>query len=128
MSTSAMGTSLAQAGCIFLYGPSGSGKSSLGPRLAQALNLPFIDLDGEIVSQAGRTIPDIFAQEGESGFRQCERQAFEACLQGGQSVMALFRQIAREKGSAVICVTHDQRMIEGFDHIYHVNDGRVSNG
>jgi len=46
----------------------------------------------------------------------------------GQSVMALFRQIAREKGSAVICVTHDSRMIEGFDHIYHVKDGLVSDG
>ena len=45
----------------------------------------------------------------------------------GKSVMALFRQIAREKGSAVICVTHDQRMIEGFDHIYKVKDGRVFN-
>jgi len=45
----------------------------------------------------------------------------------GKSVMALFRQIARERGSAVICVTHDRRMIEGFDHIYHVKDGRVSN-
>jgi len=44
----------------------------------------------------------------------------------GQSVMALFRQIARERGSAVICVTHDRRMIQGFDHIYHVKDGRVS--
>ena len=41
--------------------------------------------------------------------------------------MALFRQIAREKGIDVICVTHDQRMIEGFDRIYHVNDGLVSN-
>jgi putative ABC transport system ATP-binding protein len=46
----------------------------------------------------------------------------------GKSVMALFRRIAREKGSAVLCVTHDQRMIEGFDHIYQVKDGRVSNG
>ncbi len=45
----------------------------------------------------------------------------------GKSVMALFRQIARDKGSAVICVTHDQRMIEGFDHIYKVKDGRVLN-
>lgn len=44
----------------------------------------------------------------------------------GQSVMALFRRIAREKGSAVICVTHDSRMIEGFDHIYQVKDGLVS--
>jgi putative ABC transport system ATP-binding protein len=46
----------------------------------------------------------------------------------GRSVMALFRRIAREKGSAVICVTHDERMIEGFDHIYRVKDGRVSDG
>jgi putative ABC transport system ATP-binding protein len=44
----------------------------------------------------------------------------------GRSVMALFRRIAREKGSAVICVTHDRRMIEGFDHVYHVKDGVVS--
>ena len=46
----------------------------------------------------------------------------------GKSVMALFRQIARDKGSAVICVTHDHRMIEGFDHVYQVKDGRVSYG
>jgi putative ABC transport system ATP-binding protein len=42
--------------------------------------------------------------------------------------MALLRQIARGKGSAVVCVTHDQRMIEGFDHIYHVKDGSMSDG
>ncbi len=46
----------------------------------------------------------------------------------GRSVMALFRKIAREKGSCVICVTHDSRMIEGFDRIYHVKDGFVSEG
>ncbi len=46
----------------------------------------------------------------------------------GQSVMALFSRIAREKGSTVICVTHDSRMVEGFDHIYHVKDGVVSDG
>jgi putative ABC transport system ATP-binding protein len=44
----------------------------------------------------------------------------------GRSVMELFRKIAREKNSALICVTHDVRMIEGFDRIYHVKDGIVS--
>ena len=44
----------------------------------------------------------------------------------GKSVMALFRKVARERGSAVICVTHDHRMIEGFDRIYMVKDGQVS--
>jgi putative ABC transport system ATP-binding protein len=46
----------------------------------------------------------------------------------GRSVMALFRRVAREKGSAVLCVTHDQRMIEGFDRVFHVKDGQVSSG
>jgi len=44
----------------------------------------------------------------------------------GKSVMALFRRVAREKGSAVLCVTHDHRMTEGFDRIFHVRDGQVS--
>jgi putative ABC transport system ATP-binding protein len=44
----------------------------------------------------------------------------------GRSVMDLFRKIARDKMSALICVTHDVRMIEGFDRIYHVKDGIVS--
>jgi putative ABC transport system ATP-binding protein len=46
----------------------------------------------------------------------------------GATVMALFRRVARERGSAVICVTHDRRMIEGFDKIYTVRDGRVAAG
>jgi len=44
----------------------------------------------------------------------------------GKSVMALFRRVAREKGSAVLCVTHDHRMTEGFDRIFRVKDGQVS--
>lgn len=41
----------------------------------------------------------------------------------GAKVMALLRKIARERRSAVITVTHDHRMIEGFDTVYHLNDG-----
>jgi len=46
----------------------------------------------------------------------------------GKSVMALFRRIAREKGSAVLCVTHDHRMTEGFDRTFYVKDGQVTSG
>ncbi|MBI3373775.1 MAG: ABC transporter ATP-binding protein [Betaproteobacteria bacterium] len=42
----------------------------------------------------------------------------------GMRVMGLLRKIARERNSAVITVTHDQRMIEGFDSVYHMQDGR----
>jgi putative ABC transport system ATP-binding protein len=44
----------------------------------------------------------------------------------GMKVMALLRRIAREKRSAVIAVTHDHRMVEGFDSAYFMNDGRLS--
>ena len=43
----------------------------------------------------------------------------------GRKVMELLKNIAREKQSAVIVVTHDVRMIEGFDHVYHLKDGRL---
>lgn len=43
----------------------------------------------------------------------------------GRKVMALLRQIARERQTAVITVTHDHRMIEGFDTVYHMDDGRL---
>jgi len=48
--------------------------------------------------------------------------------QRGMRVMALLKKIARESQSAVIAVTHDVRMIEGFDHVYHMKDGRLDPG
>ena len=44
----------------------------------------------------------------------------------GTKVMAMLRRIARERSSAVIAVTHDQRMIAGFDTVYHLDDGRLT--
>ncbi|MEZ5646281.1 MAG: ABC transporter ATP-binding protein [Burkholderiaceae bacterium] len=44
----------------------------------------------------------------------------------GTRVMSLLRQIARERNSAVITVTHDHRMIEGFDTVYHMDDGNLT--
>jgi len=58
-----------------LVGLMGSGKSSIGRRLAPHMDLPLIDLDDYIVEQAGRSIPGIFAQDGELAFRQMETNA-----------------------------------------------------
>ncbi len=44
----------------------------------------------------------------------------------GKKVMDLLKKIARENQTAVITVTHDARMIEGFDHIFHLKDGRLN--
>ncbi len=59
---------------IVLTGMPGSGKSTVGKALAQAMNRPFIDTDEEIVKAAGKTIPEIFAEVGEIGFRELEAQ------------------------------------------------------
>ena len=57
---------------IILIGMPGSGKSTIGRLLAAKLGKEFIDADAQIVSAAGMTIPEIFSQSGEAGFRQIE--------------------------------------------------------
>jgi 3-dehydroquinate synthase len=74
---------------IFVYGPPGSGKSSVGRRLAEGLSLEFYDLDKEITRQAGREISTIFDNEGEREFRKREVQALQNALDKGSGVVAL---------------------------------------
>lgn len=57
---------------IFLVGFMGSGKTTWGKKIASALELPFVDLDHEIVAHIGMSIPEYFAQYGEDSFRQLE--------------------------------------------------------
>lgn len=59
---------------IFLWGMPGSGKSTIGKKLAALLELPFIDLDKVIEEHEGQTIASIFESQGESYFRYIERQ------------------------------------------------------
>ena len=57
---------------ITLTGFMGSGKTTVGKVLADFLGCPFMDLDDLVVKKAGKSIPDIFAQDGEAAFRQLE--------------------------------------------------------
>jgi shikimate kinase len=66
----------------------GSGKSSVGKRLAQALDLPFRDADDEVETAAGRSIPEIFEQLGEPAFRDGERRVIARLLEGPPIVLA----------------------------------------
>ncbi len=59
---------------IFFVGYMGSGKSSLGKRVAHELLLPFLDSDKEIEKKYNRTIPEIFSELGEAKFREIEKE------------------------------------------------------
>ncbi len=59
---------------VVLIGYRGVGKTSIGKRLAEMLEAPFVDIDQIIASEAGMSIAEIFAAEGEAGFRKREKE------------------------------------------------------
>ena len=67
----------------------GCGKSSVGRRLSELLCCPFIDLDDVIELQTGRTIPEIFANDGEAAFRQMELEVLERILKPPTAIVSL---------------------------------------
>lgn len=72
---------------IVLVGMPGSGKTTVGRCLAGLSGRSFVDVDEEIVRAAGRTIPEIFAQQGEEAFRMLENQVLkEVCAQSGRVI------------------------------------------
>ena len=71
-----------------MLGIMGAGKTVLGRKLAQRLDLPFIDSDQEIEEAARMSVADIFEMHGEDYFREGEQKVIERLLGGGQTVLA----------------------------------------
>ena len=99
-----------RARTLVLVGMMGAGKSSVGKRLAQALDLPFRDADEEIERAAGLSIPDIFALRGEAEFREGERRVIARLLDepphvlatgGGAFVNADTRALVKQKAVSI---------------------------
>ena len=74
---------------LLLCGFMGCGKTTVGKQLAARLSMQYLDLDQEIETQAGMRIPEIFAQDGEAGFREREHQAVCALAKRQRCVVAL---------------------------------------
>ncbi len=74
---------------VVLVGPPGAGKSSVGVVLADMLQLPFRDVDQDIVAVQQRSISDIFTTDGEERFRELEREAVTSALAEHGGVLAL---------------------------------------
>lgn len=105
---------------IYLVGMMGVGKSTVGARLAKRLGCGFLDTDREVEREAGRTIAEIFAREGESHFRWLESQAIERASQeaavvalgGGAVVQPGVLSRLLESGQVVFLMADPELLIE----------------
>ena len=99
---------------IYLVGPMGAGKTTVGRYLAELLGRDFLDSDHEIERKTGATIPWIFEKEGELGFRSRETMAIDELTQrpslvlatgGGAVTQAPNRQFLKQRGIVVYLYT-----------------------
>ncbi|SDG45038.1 shikimate kinase [Selenomonas sp. WCT3] len=98
---------------VILIGFMGTGKTSTGKMLASKLGCAFIDMDQKIEEEAGRRIPEIFAQQGEEHFRQLERELVErlsarrnaVISTGGGTVKNPANVAAFKKSGIIICLS-----------------------
>ncbi|MET8637400.1 shikimate kinase [Streptomyces sp. NPDC004096] len=74
---------------VVLVGPMGVGKSTVGQLLAERLGVGFRDTDEDIVAEQGRSIADIFVDEGESAFRALEKRSVHTALAEHDGILAL---------------------------------------
>jgi shikimate kinase len=109
-----------KAGNLFLVGPMGAGKSTIGRRLAQLLRCEFLDSDREIERRTGAGIPMIFEHEGEAGFRAREkaviadltrRSGIVLATGGGAILDPDNRSCFQQRGTVIyLCASVDEQL------------------
>ena len=102
-----------QASNIFLVGPMGAGKTSVGKQLAKALKRDFLDSDKEIEDRTGVSIPTIFDIEGESGFRSREQQIIDELTQCDKLVLAT--------GGGAVLNKDNQKALQSRGIVFYLN-------
>ena len=110
---------------LFLVGPMGAGKTTIGRFLAENLNLEFVDLDAEIEDRCGANIPWIFDVEGEDGFRKRESKMLDEVASrngvllatgGGAVLSENNRKILKQRGYVVYLSASVGQLLERTAH------------
>jgi shikimate kinase len=100
---------------VFLVGPMGAGKTSIGRLLARELGLCFVDIDDAIVARTGASVALIFEVEGEAGFRDRESAMLaEVALRGGQVVAT---------GGGAVLRAENRRQMRDHGVVVHLDVG-----
>lgn len=100
---------------IILTGFMGTGKTVVGQEIARRLSRPFVDMDGEIKARAGKSIPRIFAEDGEDTFRQMEAslcgelstQRGLVIATGGGALVDPTNRATMMRSGSIVCLTCD---------------------
>ena len=98
---------------IFLVGPMGAGKTTIGRFLANSLNLEFVDLDAEIEQRCGANIPWIFDVEGEDGFRKREGQLLDEITRTKGILLAT--------GGGVVLTENNQELLKQRGYVVYLS-------
>lgn len=92
---------------VALVGYRGSGKTSVGRKLAERLGLSFVDADEQLVRRAGKTIKEIFETDGEAAFRDLEAAVLNDLLAGPAAVLSLGGGVVLRETNRAALKRHD---------------------
>ncbi|MDH5358686.1 MAG: shikimate kinase AroK [Gammaproteobacteria bacterium] len=101
------------SGNIFLVGPMGSGKSTVGRQLAKALGRDFYDSDKEIEKRTGVSISWIFEMEGEAGFRLREKKVIDELTE--------LKNIVLATGGGAVLAEENRRLLRSRGHVVYLS-------
>ena len=98
---------------IFLVGPMGVGKTTIGKQLAGLLHRRFVDIDAEIEARCGADIPWIFDMEGEQGFRKRESKVLADIISNSSSSVIA-------TGGGVVLSARNRKLIQASGHVIYL--------
>ena len=97
---------------LVLVGPPGAGKSTVGRLVAKNLGVTFRDTDADIVAVTGKTVAEVFIDDGEEHFRALERTAVEAALRRHAGVLSLGGGAVLDAGTRALLKEHRTLLLQ----------------